>query len=146
MSLVNRKHLIIEIKALREMCFWASSHYWTTRPPDVKTATKVRIKIAYLSQSEWFAFVFNFFHRGAVEIFRSLSAGEVWFYTEPINRFTNFSVWCVEAKHLDSVLEGLRALNDVEVEFVVAATKKGLSVPVPLAAMDLDFFEVGHKC
>ncbi len=146
MSSIYPKHLKLELKSLRDMCFWASSHYWTTRNPKVKTATKVRIKIAYLKQSEWFAFVFNFFHRGAVEIFRSLSAGEVLFYQSPINQFTSFSVWCVSPQHFDSVLKALRSLEDIEVEFVAAATKKELCLPPPFAEMDLDFFEVGHPC
>ena len=147
MDAIKPRLLNREAHQLIDVCFWSGSHYWTTRQPDTKRdRTKTGIKIAYLAKTEWFAFIFSKFHPRGIEIFRSLSKAERWFYTEPINKFLSFSVWCIDAKHFESVLAKLRSLLDVEVEFVIPQTRKGLCVPAPFKGMGLEFFEVGSPC
>lgn len=147
MSNVCFQRVEAEVRHLKETCFWAGSNYWTTRIPNTKTSrTRTVIKVAYLAKSEWFAFLCSKFHPEVKQIFRSFTKGEVRFYTEPINQFMNFSVWCICALHLESSLAQLRSLARVEIEFVVPQTKKGLRVPAPFKEMGLEFFEVGKPC
>ncbi len=130
-----------------DTCFWSSGNYWSTRNPKLKKIrTKTGIKIAYLSKAGWFSFIFSKFHREAIENFRSLKKGEVWFYQEPVNQYLNFSAWCINAKHFESVLEQLRVLSDIELEFVVPQTKQGLCIPEPFEVLGLQFYEVGSPC
>ncbi|MBV9387054.1 MAG: hypothetical protein JOZ78_11570 [Chroococcidiopsidaceae cyanobacterium CP_BM_ER_R8_30] len=127
-----------------DSCFWSSSCYWTTRQATLKRdRTKTGIKIAHSSRTGWFVFIFSKFHRGAIEIFRSLDKREAWFYQEPINQYRSFSAWCIVAKHFESVLKRLQALSDIELEFVIPQTNQGLQIPAPFEALKLQFFEVG---
>ena len=147
MDAIKPRLLNREARQLIDVCFWSGSHYWTTRQPGTKRdRTKTGIKIAHLAKTEWFAFVFSKFHLEGIEIFRSLPEGERWFYTEPINKFLSFSAWCCPVLHFESVLSQLRSLFDIEVEFVIPQTRKGLSVPAPFEGMGLEFFEVGSPC
>lgn len=144
---INQILLNREARILMDACFWSSCHYWTTRQPGAKrNRTKARIKIAYSSRTGWFVFINSKFHAPAIEVFRSLDKREVWFYTEPVNQFLSFNAWCIHALHFESVLEQLHSLPDVEMEFVVPQTKKGLCVPAPFEEMGLQFFEVGKPC
>lgn len=141
-NLLNR-----EARNLMDACFWSSGHYWTTRQPKLKQdRRKTKIKSAYSVKTGWFFFIFSKFHATAIEVFRSLERGEVWFYTEPVNQFMSFSAWCIDAKHFESVLEQLRSLDDVHMEFVIQKSKQGLCVPEPFKEMGLEFFEVGKPC
>lgn len=135
-----------EAKQLMDSCFWANSHYWTTRPPgNRRSRSTTGIKIAYLSKSGWFAFVFSQFHREGIEIFRSLLLCERWFYQEPINKFKSFSAWCCHPKHLDPVLKLIAGLSNIEFEFVVVSPQLK-KVPAQFKEMGLEFFEVGQPC
>lgn len=136
-----------EARFLMDACFWSRSHYWTTRQPGLRPdRRKTGIKIAYDARTGWFVFIFGKFHRQAIEVFRSLSKGEVWFYSEPVNQFMSFNAWCIHAKHFELVLEQLQTLPDIEIEFVIPHTKKGLCVPAPFEDMGWQFFEVGKTC
>lgn len=127
--------------------FWSSGHYWTTRQPGIRRhQEKIGIKIAYSSKTEWFIFIFSKFHRQAIDVFRSLEKGEVWFHQEPINQFKSFNAWCIQAKHFKAVLAQLRALSDVEIEYVIPQIKQELYIPTPFRDMELQFFEVGKRC
>ena len=128
-----------------DYCFWAKSHYWTTRYPGGNSEkARTRIKIAYLAQTDCFAFVFSRFpeESAAIEVFRSLEKGEMWFYQEPVNRFTSFSAWCIAGRQFEGVLDQLRSLDDIELEFVAPQTKEGLIIPGPFQDRGLEFFEV----
>ncbi|MBV8885932.1 MAG: hypothetical protein JO235_18320 [Chroococcidiopsidaceae cyanobacterium CP_BM_RX_35] len=126
-----------------DSCFWSSSHYWSTRQPKLKRdRTKTGIKIAYSSRTEWFVFMFSKFHREAIEIFRSLEKRETWFYQEPINQYRSFSAWCIDAKQFEGVLEQLKTLSDIELEFVVPQTSQGLRIPERFNVLGLQFFKV----
>ena len=138
---LNVKQLKLELRYLVDTCFWTSSSYWSTRPPNFKSdKTKTRIKVAYLARMDWFAFVFSKFHQGAIEIFRSRQKGEVWFYQEPINRFTSFSAWCITNEHFETIFSQLQSLDDVELAIVVPATKEGPKIPVTFEGQE--FFEI----
>jgi len=112
---VNFRQLRIEARNLMDACFWASSNYWSTRNPKLKKdRAKTRIKVAYLSKTGWFGFIFNKFSYEAIEIFRSSEKREMWFYQEPVNQYLSFSFWGINAKHFESVLEQLRVLPEIE--------------------------------
>jgi len=144
---VNFRQLKIEARNLMESCFWANGNYWSTRNPKLKKdRAKTRIKVAYLSRTGWFGFIFSKFSHGVIEIFRSSEKREMWFYQEPVNQYLSFSVWCVNAKHFESVLEQLRVLPEIELEFVVTQTKQGLRIPPPFEVMGLQFYEVNPPC
>ncbi len=146
---VNFRQLQAEAKYLKDTCFWANGNYWSTRSPKLKRdRAKIGIKIAYLSKTGWFAFVFSKFKGSlrAIGVFRSLEIWERWFYQEPVNQFMNFSVWCCSERCFEPVLEQLRALPEIELEFVIPETKHGLRVPTPFEVMGLQFYEVGSPC
>lgn len=130
---------------LMNACFWAGSNYWSTRSPLLKTdRTKINIKICYLPKSQWFAFIFSKFHQQAVEVFHSQQTQQRWFYTQPVNSFKSFSVWCISQLCFEPVMGQLRFLPDIELEFVVPDSIKGLCVPAPFKALGLQFYEVGE--
>ncbi len=138
---LNVKQLKLELRYLVDTCFWTSSSYWSTRQPNFKSdKSRTRIKVAYLARTDWFAFVFSKFHQGAIEIFRSRQKGEVWFYQEPINRFTSFSAWCITNEHFETIFSQLQSLDDVELAIVVPATKEGPKIPVTFEGQE--FFEI----
>jgi len=146
---VNFRQLKAEAKYLKDTCFWANGNYWSTRIPNLKRdRAKTGVKVAYLSKTEWFAFVFSKFKDSlrAIGVFRSLERGERWFYQEPVNQFKNFSVWCCSEGCFELVLEQLRVLPEIELEFVIPQTKHGLCVPAPFDVMGLQFYEVGSSC
>lgn len=143
---VNLQQLKREARYLMDTCFWASDNYWSTCNPKLKkNRSKTRVRIAYLDKTRWFGFVFSKFHHEAVDIFRSLEGKERFFYQEPINRYKSFSVWCIDGKHFQSVLAQMQELTEVEVEFVVPQSKKGLCVPAAFLKMNLRFQEVGNR-
>ena len=132
---------------LMNACFWAGSNYWSTRSPQLKKdRTKTNIKICYLPKSQWFAFIFNKFHKQAVEVFRSQQKTQRWFYTQPVNSFKSFSAWCISQPCFESVMIQLRSVPNIELEFVVPDSIEGLRVPAPFEEMGLQFYEVGTRC
>lgn len=145
-SSLNTTRLKTQMQYLMNSCFWAGSNYWTTRSPQLKTdRTKTNIKICYLARSQWFAFIFNKFHKQAVEVFRSQQKTQRWFYTQPVNSFKSFSAWCISQSCFESVMEQLRSIPDIELEFVVTQSKDGLRVPAPFEVLGLQFYEVGTR-
>ncbi len=144
---LNTRKLKTQLLYLMDSCFWAGSNYWTTRSPQLKKdRTKTNIKICYLVKSKWFAFIFNKFHPQAVEVFRSQQKTQRWFYTQPINSFKSFNVWCISEPCFESVMGQLRSLPGIELEFVVPDSIEGLCVPAPFEALGLQFYEVGTRC
>lgn len=145
-SSLNTLKLKTQMRQLMNACFWAGSNYWSTRSPQLKRdPSKINIKICYLAGSEVFAFIFNKFHPGGVEVFRKQPSKQRWFYTEPVNCFRSFSAWCISEPCFELVVVQLHGLPDVELEFVVPQSKKGLCLPAPFEAMGLQFYEVGAE-
>lgn len=141
---LNIGQLESELKYLRDTCFWSQSNYWTTWQPQTKRdRTKTNIKIGYLTQAQWFAFIFKKYHPEAVEIFRNLRPGQKWFYQETINSFLSFSAWCINGEYFDRVLEQLTSLPDVDLEFVVPPSKDGLCLCDRFEVLGLEFHQVG---
>ncbi len=146
-SSLNTLKLQTQMRQVMDACFWAGSNYWSTRSPSLKIdRSKTNIKICYLAKSECFAFIFNKFHSGAIEVFRKQPSTQRWFYTEPVNCFKSFSAWCISEPCFESVMGHLRSLPDIELEFVVPGSKEGLCLPAPFKAMGLEFYEVGAPC
>ena len=145
-SSLNTLKLKTQMRQVMDACFWAGSNYWSTRSPQLKRdPSKTNIKICYLAKSEWFAFIFNKFHHGGVEVFRKQPSTQRWFYTEPVNCFKSFSAWCISEPCFESVMGQLRSLPDIELEFIVAQSKEGLCLPAPFEVMELQFYEVGAE-
>ena len=143
-KILNIPHLKSEVKHLRDTCFWSGSNYWTTWQPQIqRDRTKTSIKIAYLTQTQWFAFIFKKYHPQAVQICRNLRQDQKWFYQETINSFLSFSVWCINGEHFDLVYEQLHCLPDVELEFVIPPSTEGLRHCARFDALGLEFHQVG---
>lgn len=128
-----------------EWCFWTDSHHWSSQPTrNKKSATSTVIRVAYFKTVNWFGFNFFQYHAGAVGLIQQLPKGGRYFHQEVQDRYTKFSVWCIEGKHFEPVLEKLRLLPDIELEFVVSPSSKGVIIPEPFQLLDLTFHERGR--
>lgn len=145
-KILNIAQLAVELKYLKDTCFWSGCNYWTTKQPQIKRdRTKTCIKIGYLIKTRWFAFIFKKHHPQAVQICRNLRQDQKWFYQETINSFLSFSAWCIDEEHFDRIYEQLRLLPDVELEFVVGPSKDGLRPCDRFLALGLEFYQVGKS-
>lgn len=128
-----------------EWCFWANSHYWSSQPTrNKRSAISCVIQVAYFKTVNWFGFNFCKYHAVAVGVIQQLPKGERYFYQEVQDRYTKFSVWCMDGKHFEQVLEQLKQIPDIKLEFVVGPSSRGLIIPKPFQPLGLTFYQRGR--
>lgn len=139
---IDLRQLKAEMRRLKAAIFWSDSCYWTTRPPGVKRKKdNANVRIVYLKKSNWYVFVFSKLHPQSLAIFQNLPTYEAYFYKETINRGTNFTGWCIDAKHFEQVLGELKVFSDVDVEFVIKTEDhQELVFPALFAGRGLEFY------
>ncbi len=131
---------------MMEWCFWANSHHWSSYPTRRKRdEQKIVIRIAYFKSLNWFGFNFGKYHPQAVEVIKQLPTYESYFYEQVQDKYTKFRVWCIDGKHFERILAQLQQIEDIDLEFVVRSTTKGLVIPEPFQPLPLTFYERG-KC
>ncbi len=143
---ISLRSLKTEMKYLKALSFWANSHYWTTRQAGARRKKEnTGVKIAYLEKFNWYAFVFSKFHPSSLAVFQELPTQDAYFYKEVMGYRSNFAAWCIDGKHFDDVLRQLKEMPDIEIEFVVKDSGKGLELPKPFQAMGIRFYERGYN-
>lgn len=131
----------IEMGHLKEAIFWAKSHYWTTRQPGIRRKrNNAGVRVAYLEKANWYAFVFSRFHASSLAVFQKLPTLDAYFYKEVISSGSNFAAWCIDGNHFGDVVRQLQGMPDMEIEFVVKDSGKGLVIPESFQAMGLMFY------
>lgn len=144
---INLTLLKTEARQMMEMCFWKSSHHWSSYPARRKrNEPRIIIRVAYFKILNWFGFNFCKYHREAVEVIQQLPCHERFFLEKVQSRYTKFKVWCIDGKHFERVLEQLKEIEHIELEFVVHPSSQGLVIPKPFAGMGLTFYERGALC
>jgi hypothetical protein len=61
-----------------------------------------------LESSDWVALLMTRYHGEAVEIIRALPESDRFFYQVKVNRFKQFSIWCVRGDRGGEVIERLK--------------------------------------
>lgn len=141
---INLTQLKTEARHMMEMCFWKSSHHWSSYPARrKKDSPHTVIRVAYFKSLDWFGFNFFQYHTEAVRVFQQLPRHERFFYERVQDRYTKFKVWCIDGKHKERVLERLKEIEDIELEFVIHPTKNGLVIPEAFFRLNLTFYERG---
>lgn len=138
---ISLARLHTEISWMMRMCFWKNSIHWSSYPSRRKRDSPVVLKVAYFKNLNWIAVNFCKYHSDAVEVFRRLPANERFFKKIVANRYQRFHVWCIDGKHFKNVMAELSTYKDIEIEYVVEDSRKGLVIPEPFAHLGLTFYE-----